>query len=106
MFDVIQKKFQNIFMILNIFNSQLNTSGREPTTCDTPVSHSIDIPSTSLPVTMDCDTRENYLATLFTKGGAVPLLMQIPPISSRAVLVYEREAFSVNDEKKKSLTKA
>ena len=22
------------------FNSQLNTSGREPTTCDTPVSHS------------------------------------------------------------------
>ena len=29
---------------LRKFNSQLNTSGREPTTCDTPVSHSIDIP--------------------------------------------------------------
>ena len=27
------------------FNSQLNMSGREPTTCDTPVSHSIDIPT-------------------------------------------------------------
>ena len=27
------------------FTSQLNTSGREPTTCDTPVSHSIDIPT-------------------------------------------------------------
>ena len=26
------------------FKSQLNTSGREPTTSDTPVSHSIDIP--------------------------------------------------------------
>ena len=30
------------------FNSQLNTSGREPTTCDTPVSHSIDIPTDEL----------------------------------------------------------
>ena len=30
------------------FNSQLNTSGREPTTCDTPVSHSIDIPTEEL----------------------------------------------------------
>ena len=32
------------------FNSQLNTSGREPTTCDTPVSHSIDIPAKELKV--------------------------------------------------------
>ena len=30
------------------FNSQLNTSGREPRTCDTPVSHSIDIPTEEL----------------------------------------------------------
>ena len=30
------------------FNSQLNTSGREPRTCDTPVSHSIDIPTEKL----------------------------------------------------------
>ena len=30
------------------FNSQLNTSGREPTACDTPVSHSIDIPTEEL----------------------------------------------------------
>ena len=30
------------------FNSQLNTSGREPSTCDTPVSHSIDIPTDDL----------------------------------------------------------
>ena len=30
------------------FNSQLNMSGREPTTCDTPVSHSIDIPTEEL----------------------------------------------------------
>ena len=30
------------------FNSQLNTSGREPSTCDTPVSHSIDIPTEEL----------------------------------------------------------
>ena len=32
------------------FNSQLNTSEREPTTCDTPVSHSIDIPTEELKV--------------------------------------------------------
>ena len=32
------------------FNSQLNTSGRKPTTCDTPVSHSIDIPTEELKV--------------------------------------------------------
>ena len=32
------------------FNSQLNTSGREPATCDTPVSHSIDIPTEELKV--------------------------------------------------------
>ena len=32
------------------FNSQLNTSGREPTTCDTPVSQSIDIPIEELKV--------------------------------------------------------
>ena len=32
------------------FNSQLNTSGREPTTCDTPVSHSIDIPTEELKI--------------------------------------------------------
>ena len=31
-----------------IFNSQLNMSGREPGTCDTPVSHSIDIPTEEL----------------------------------------------------------
>ena len=31
--------------VLGIFNSQLNTSGREPGTCDTPVSHSIDKPT-------------------------------------------------------------
>ena len=30
------------------FYSQLNTSGREPTTSDTPVSHSIDIPAEEL----------------------------------------------------------
>ena len=30
------------------FNSQQNTSGREPTTCDTQVSHSIDIPTEEL----------------------------------------------------------
>ena len=30
------------------FNSQLNTFGREPRTCDTPVSHSIDIPTKEL----------------------------------------------------------
>ena len=68
--------------------------------------------STSPPVTMDCDTSENCLVTLFTKGGAVSLLTWIPPISSQAVLVYEWEAVSdvrggVNDEEKnKSLTKA
>ena len=28
-----------------LFYSQLNTSGREPTTSDIPVSHSIDIPT-------------------------------------------------------------
>ena len=33
-----------------IFNSQLNTSGREPTTCDTPASHSIDISTEELKV--------------------------------------------------------
>ena len=32
----------------SIFNSQLNTSGCEPRTCDTPVSHSIDIPTEEL----------------------------------------------------------
>ena len=32
------------------FNSQLNMSGREPTTCDTPVSQSIDIPTEELKV--------------------------------------------------------
>ena len=32
------------------FNSQLNTSGREPTTCDTQVSHCIDIPTEELKV--------------------------------------------------------
>ena len=32
------------------FNSQLNMSGREPTTCDTPVSHSIDISTEELKV--------------------------------------------------------
>ena len=32
------------------FYSQLNTSGREPSTCDTPVSHSIDIPTEELKV--------------------------------------------------------
>ena len=31
-----------------IFNSQLNTPGGEPRTCDTPVSHSIDIPTEEL----------------------------------------------------------
>ena len=30
------------------FNSQLSTSGHEPWTCDTPVSHSIDIPTEEL----------------------------------------------------------
>ena len=30
------------------FNSQLNMSWREPTICDTPVSHSIDIPTDEL----------------------------------------------------------
>ena len=33
-----------------IFYSQLNTSGRESSTCDTPVSHSIDIPTEELKV--------------------------------------------------------
>ena len=32
------------------FNSQLNTSGREPTTFDTPVTHSIDTPTHELKV--------------------------------------------------------
>ena len=32
------------------FNSQLNMSGRESTTCDTPVSHSINIPTEELKV--------------------------------------------------------
>ena len=32
------------------FYSQLNTSGHEPTTCDTPVSHSIDIPTEELKI--------------------------------------------------------
>ena len=32
------------------FNSQLNMSGRKPMTCDTPVSHSIDIPTEELKV--------------------------------------------------------
>ena len=31
-----------------IFNSQLNTSGREPRTCDKPVSHSTDKPTEEL----------------------------------------------------------
>ena len=31
--------------------------------------------STSPPVTKDCDTSENCLVILFTKGSAVPLLM-------------------------------
>ena len=31
-----------------IFNSQLNMSGCEPRTCDTPVGHSIDIPTEEL----------------------------------------------------------
>ena len=35
---------------INKFYSQLNTSGREPSTCDTPVSHSIDIPTEELKV--------------------------------------------------------
>ena len=30
------------------FNSQLNISGHEPSTCDTPVSHSVDIPTDEL----------------------------------------------------------
>ena len=32
------------------FYSQLNTSGREPSPCDTPVSHSIDIPTEELKI--------------------------------------------------------
>ena len=32
------------------FYSQLNTSGREPTSCDTPVSHSINIPTEELKI--------------------------------------------------------
>ena len=36
------------YMEVVIFNSQLNTSGCEPRTCDTPVSHSIDIPTEEL----------------------------------------------------------
>ena len=32
------------------FKSQLNTYGREPTTCDTPVSHSIDITNEELKI--------------------------------------------------------
>ena len=37
-----------------IFNSQLNTSGRKPKTCDTPGSHSIDKP-----------TEEQYLRNVY-----------------------------------------
>ena len=33
---------------MKIFNSQLNTSGREVRTCDTPVSHSTDKPTEEL----------------------------------------------------------
>ena len=38
------------WMWINFENSQLNTSGCEPRTCDTPVSHSIDIPTEELKV--------------------------------------------------------
>ena len=53
-----------------VFNSQLNTSGREPTTCDTPVSLSIDIPTESLyrlgrdwvkKIGLDVNDLSNYL---------------------------------------------
>ena len=35
---------------LTEFYSQLNTSGREPSPCDTPISHSIDIPTEELKI--------------------------------------------------------
>ena len=41
---------QNIPLPSNKFYSQLNTSGREPSPCDTPVSHSIDIPPEELKI--------------------------------------------------------
>ena len=43
------KRLEQVFFFTE-FYSQLNTSGREPTTSDIPVSHSIDIPTEELKV--------------------------------------------------------
>ena len=47
------------------FYSQLNTSGREPIACDTPVSHSIDIPTEALKVMRSYTHTHTYTVYLF-----------------------------------------
>ena len=49
------------------FNSQLNTSGHEPTTCDTPVSHSIDIPTEELKVLRSLEHKIPHTITTPTR---------------------------------------
>ena len=45
------------------FNSQLNTSGREPKTCDTPVSHSISIPTEESGSQAHQQSKEHHIHT-------------------------------------------
>ena len=74
---------ENLYAKMEKFNSQLNTSGREPTICDTPVSHSIDIPTEELKVLWSLE----HLASSHNTGPTIWRL-KYEGVQDRALKLY------------------